>query len=123
MQKFYTAYDRPTIEECPLEVHVVKEGEFGVEADGYMTVEQMVNELLDAGERLIQFRNYEYPAGVEVPDDAPASRPMTRVDAIFEYNMLKKSGALDPKVSPPDKEEEKKGDVEEEKEEENNGNT
>ena len=51
--KFYTQYDRPSLEECPLEVH---EDEGLVERIGYMETEKLVNSFILAGERLKMYR-------------------------------------------------------------------
>lgn len=77
--KFYTQYRRPDEKICPLEFH---EDEGIVERAGYMSTEQMVTQLLNAGANLQVFREAEFANDEEIPDDAPAARyAMDRLDA------------------------------------------
>lgn len=79
--KFYTQYDRPSIEECPFEEHP---DEGLVERAGYIETEQLVNQLIQAGQNLQAFREAEYGADEEVPDDAPANRMRSELDAVLD---------------------------------------
>lgn len=83
--KFYTQYDRPSVDECPLEVHL---DEGLVERSGYMETEVLVNQLLQAGKSLQAFREAEYGPEEEVPDDAPASRMRSSLDLELEAREL-----------------------------------
>lgn len=47
------------------------------EPDGYRTTEEMVNELILAGERLDKYRREEYDSDIE-DDDMPDEIPLTR---------------------------------------------
>lgn len=78
--KFYTQYERPSIEECPLEEHP---DEGLVERAGYMETEQLVTQLIQAGSNLQAFREAEYGPDEEIPDDAPALRMPDKLDTIL----------------------------------------
>lgn len=75
----YTQYMRPSEEECPFEVHL-DEGK--VERSGYVSTEVMVKRLIEAGERLVSFREAEFPDGQEVPDDYEALGELNVLDAL-----------------------------------------
>ena len=84
--RFYTAYDRPDEDICPREYH---EDEGIVERAGYMSTEQMVNQLLLAGQNLQIFREAEFANGEEIPDDSPAAKYMVdRLDAQLEMRAV-----------------------------------
>lgn len=86
MPKFYTQYDRPSLEECPMEVHV---DEGLVERSGYMETEELVNQLLMAGQNLQAFREAEYADESDIPDDAPGFRQMSDLDAVLEARKVR----------------------------------
>lgn len=85
MTKFYTQYHRPT--DLKKEIHP---DEGLVERTGYRSTEQIVKELLTAGMNLQAYRDAEYKDGEEVPDDAPANRPMLELDALRDSRTLRR---------------------------------
>lgn len=86
--KFYTQYDRPSLDECPLEIHL---DEGLVETAGYRTTEELVMQLIQAGENLQAFRMAEYDSEEEIPEDAPANRMMSSLDATLAYRQHMKA--------------------------------
>lgn len=52
-----------------------------VERAGYMSTEDLVTQLLVAGANLQVYREAEFAAEEDVPDDAPANRMLDRLDA------------------------------------------
>lgn len=88
--EFYTQYYRPGIKECPLEEHP-DEGK--VDRDGYIPTDKLVNQLIEAGNNLQAYRNAEFAAEEEIPDDYMGDRPISTLDA------LQSSMALGDKIS------------------------
>lgn len=78
--KFYTQYDRPSLDECPLEVH---EDEGKVERVGYMETDKLVNTFIMAGERLKMFRGAEFESEKDVPADYSPVNYGSEMDAIL----------------------------------------
>ena len=79
MVRCYSQYDRPSLDECPFEVH---EDEGKVERDGYIPTDKLVNQLIEAGNNLQAFREAQFAADEEVPDDVIGDRPMLPLDAM-----------------------------------------
>jgi len=84
--KFYTQYERPGIDVCPHEEHPDKGL---VETSGYRNTEQIVKELLQAGQNLVMYREAEYAGDAEVPEDAPANVMRLPLDARLELKRLR----------------------------------
>lgn len=78
--KLFTQYDRPSLDECPLEEHP---DEGRVERVGYMETEKLVNNFLLAGERLRMFRGAEFGPDEAIPADYVFSRYDSEMDAIL----------------------------------------
>lgn len=74
--KIFSQYRRPLAYK---EVHL-DEGK--VERAGYVPTSIMVARLIDAGQRLIAFREAEFPADTAVPDDYEPLPVMGNLDAL-----------------------------------------
>lgn len=80
MDTFYTHYIRPTLEECPYEIH---EDEGKVETAGYISTEKMVKRLIDAGARLaVANQGYEFEDVKSIPEDYTPLCALNDLDAM-----------------------------------------
>jgi len=84
--KFYTQFERPSLDECPYEAHP-DEGK--VETAGYIPTEIMINRFLEAGERLaVSNAGYEFADGKDVPEDYKPLPLIGNLDAMYLDKMV-----------------------------------
>lgn len=77
---FYTAYNRPK------KVYEINDGEDEVERAGYLTTEQRVENMMRAGERLRESRNYDYQYD---PDSRIKKQHLMNADDKLEVSQLR----------------------------------
>lgn len=81
--EIYTAWKRPVDN---FEVH---NDEGIVERDGFLTIEQQVDRLMEAGARLAAFRLAEFRSDSEIPDEIEGSVFRNRIDLEYEAKVIR----------------------------------
>lgn len=78
MPKFFTQFERPTEEECPLEYCP----ESMTETAGYIPTDRLIQSFQEAGLRLEIARDFDWPNAESVPDDYAPATFASRLDAL-----------------------------------------